>query len=88
MIQLMIMISAQDEAYTVMADAASSLTRRLVSDSTRGNSSRIFVALWEPAGFHTVHSADASAYTEPRTHAHARAHAHTSLMVNFQINLV
>ena len=80
MFQLMIMISAQDEAYTVMADAASSLTCRLVSDSARGNSSRIFVALWEPAGFHTVHSADASAYTEP--------HAHTSLMVNFQINLI
>ena len=31
--------------YTVTADAASSLTLRLVSDSARGNSSAIFVTL-------------------------------------------
>lgn len=37
--------TAQDKAYVVMADDASNLTCRLVSDSARGNSSRIFVAL-------------------------------------------
>ena len=53
-----VIVTMTRHTYTVIADAASSLTLRLVSDSARGNSSSIFVTFW----VHAVHSADASAY--------------------------